>query len=173
MTNISDKRDQETLRWRALELARSSHETTAPQDRETFLEFRVVGMRYAIHLNQIDTVRKVDEVFPIPRMPSYITGVIRRRGRPVVLISLGLFFYPSMRGIRDADYAVVVLAKNKRFALQVEEIEGVRQFEKSGFLPAVDHIASEQLPFISSVTTDGLAVIDLDKLVQADGLVLS
>lgn len=168
MANISNKEEREILRWRAMELARSTHEAIASQDVEAFLEFRVMGMRYAVYLNQVDVVGRVDEVFMIPKMPAHITGVIRRRGQPVVLISLVHFFYPTIRGVRDADYALVVVAQGKRFALQVEDIEGVCQFERSDLLPSADHISSEQAPYIHSVTKSGIAVIDLDKLIEAE-----
>lgn len=164
---------KELLHERAVELAKTSSKAAGVQQFEAFLEVSIMGLRYAVILNNVDVVGKVDEVFVVPMTPPHITGVIRRRGQPIALISLRHFFYPHTRGIADADYAVVVVAQGKRFALQVEEIEGVRQLDKSALVPPSDTLTSEQIPYISAVTTDGLAVIDLDRLVQAEVFVIA
>jgi len=164
---------KEILRLRAVELAKVASKAAAVQQSEAFLELSIMGMRYAVILDKVDVVGKVDEVFVVPQTPPHITGVIRRRGQPIALVSLRHFFYPNTRGIADADYAVVVVAQGKRFALQVEEIEGVCQLEKSALAPPSDTLTSEQIPYISAVTTDGLAVIDLDRLVQSETFVIA
>lgn len=171
--DVVDDADRDTLRWRAMKLARSSKRLVEQKEIETFLEFRMMGMRYAVYLDRVLVVKKVDEVFSLPNTPSHITGVIRHRGQPVALISLPHFLYPDARGIADADYAIVVLAQRKRFALQVEDIEGVSQLDKASLSIPSDSLSSEQLPYISAVTTEGLAVIDLEKFVQAERFDLS
>ena len=83
------------------------------------------------------------------------------------------FLYPDSQGIADADYALVVSVQGKRFALQVEDIEGVSQLNKERLQLSSENLSSEQIRYISAATTDGLAIIDLEKVVQAEGFSLS
>ncbi|MBN1653195.1 MAG: chemotaxis protein CheW [Deltaproteobacteria bacterium] len=171
--NLDERAERDILRWRALRLARSLRTAVARQRIETFLEFRMMGLRYAVYLNRVVVVRKVDDVFDLPNTPPHITGLIQHRGQAIVLISLPRFFYPNARGIADADYAMVVQVNKKRFALQVEDIEGVRPLDSASLSTPSESLASEQVVYISVVTADGLAVVDLEKVVQAEGFALS
>ena len=64
---------------------------------------------------------------------------------------------------------MIVFAGGKRFALQVDEIQGVFHFVGGTLFPVPDNFDSAQSPYMSGVTKDGLAVIDLERLVSADG----
>ncbi|MCP4601886.1 MAG: chemotaxis protein CheW [Proteobacteria bacterium] len=164
--------DKQVLTRRAKELAMPVEQHEQIERSLALLEFRLMGMRYAVYLEKVEAVSRIGDIVSIPMTPPHISGIIRRRGQSIALISLRHFFHPNTEGIADADFAVIVTAQEKRFALQVEEIQGVIHLMGERTMPPPDNFDSAQAPFISGVTTDGLSVIDLESLVDANGFSL-
>ena len=162
--------DRQMLRTRAVEMAKPAAEQ---QDESRYtaplLEFVLMGMRYAVYLKKVEAVLRIGDIVTIPLTPKHISGIIRRRGESVALVSLRHFFNPDTKGVADADFAVIVLAGGKRFALQVEDIEGVIRLTKESLQPPPENFDATQASHISGITTDGLAIIDLTSLVETSG----
>lgn len=164
-----DEVEKQLLRKRAEELARPADVLGKAEESRPLLEFILLGTPYAIYLERVESVSRIGDIYSIPLTPKHISGIIRRRGQSIALVSLRHFFNRNEEGLRDADFAVIVSAKGKRFALQVEEIQGVIHIPKDAILPPPDNFDSKQVPYIIGVTTEGLAVVDLDSLVEAKG----
>jgi purine-binding chemotaxis protein CheW len=159
--------DMEILKKRAAAIARPLEKMEYLANTASFLEFRMSGERYAVRLENVQAVTRVSEITSIPLVPKHISGIIRRRGESIALVSLPYFFDASREGVSDADFAVIVQAKGKRFALQVEEILGVMTLRKDDLLLPQDNFDPNQVTFIFRVTLDGLMILDLDALVDA------
>lgn len=156
---------------RAEVLARPLEQLESREEWSNLLVFIMMGKRYAVDLTQIIAVTRIHEITAIPSAPKHIPGIIRRRGESIGLVNLAYFFNAERAGISDADFAVIVQARNKRFALQVEDILGANVVRNSDLLAPQDNFDPAQLPFVSKVMLDGLVVLDLDALIQAKGFV--
>jgi len=161
--------DKRLLRKRATELARPVEESDEDEITTALLEFSMLGARYSVYLDRVEAVTRIADIVSIPLTPRHFAGVIRRRGKSIALVNLRQFFHSDARGVADADFAVIVSAKGKQFALQVDEIQGVSSIVGDSLLPAPDNFDAAQVPYIAGITQDGLAVIDLESLVKADG----
>jgi chemotaxis signal transduction protein len=167
---MTDNREQEILERRAADLARRDTQTERDRkERLALLEFTLMSRRYAVRLDQVDAVTRIGEIISIPMTPRHLVGVIRRRGESIALVSLRHFFNASAEGIADADFAMLVQVRGKRFALQVEEVRGVLQLARDLLTDPPSNFDPNQASFVAGVTTDGLTCIDLDKLVEASG----
>lgn len=156
---------------RADTLARPLDQLESREEWTNLLVFIMMGRRYAVELTKITAVTRIHEITSIPSAPKHIPGIIRRRGESIGLVNLSYFFNAERTGISDADFAVIVQAKHKRFALQVEDILGANMVRNADLLAPQDNFDPAQLPFVSRVMLDGLVVIDLDALIQAKGFV--
>jgi purine-binding chemotaxis protein CheW len=157
--------DSSTLKRRAELLAhpRAAGDTAA--ETIALLQFTLMEASYAIPLDDVEAVLRIGHIVSIPLTPKHIQGVIRRRGQTIALTSLRHFFHPEFEGIADADFAVIVVAGGKRFALQAEEIEGVVHVPKADLVQAPDNFDRAQAPFVVAVTTGGLTILDMERLV--------
>ena len=164
-----DDLDLEVMRRRAAELAAPEVRDQRPEHTVALLEFSMMGTRYAVALEKVDAVTRIGEIHSIPLTPRHITGIIRRRGETIALVSLRHFFHPDAEGIADSDFALVARARGKTFALQVDEIEGVSRRPLDDILDPPENYDRAQAPYLAGVTTDGLSVIDVDRLVAAEG----
>jgi purine-binding chemotaxis protein CheW len=162
-------RDIELLKRRAAELAAPRSEERETEETTPLLAFSMFGARYAVDLDKVDAVTRIGEIHTIPLTPKHLSGVIRRRGETIALVSLRLFFHPEAEGIADSDFALIARVAGKRFALQVDDIEGVSHLPRSQLLPPPENFDRAQVPYLAGVTNDGLVVIDLERLIEAEG----
>ncbi len=159
----------ETLQRRARELAQPVQRRETSEQTLQLLIFRMLGAQYALPLADVEEVARIEEVYPIPCVPGHMSGIFRRHGRSIALVNLRVLFTAEAEGIADSDYAVVVFVRGKRFAIQVEDIEGVVRVVRSSLVPPPDSLPSVQLPFISGVSLNGLAVLDVGRLLDSEG----
>lgn len=171
---MSEKKkfEMEILRKRAATLASPLEELDSLANLVSLLEFSMTGQRYAVYLENVHAVTRVSEITAIPLVPKHIPGIIRRRGESIALVSLPFFFDANRGGISDADFAVIVQVKGKRFALQVEEILGVSMVHGDELRRPQDNFDPTQVLYISAVTMDGLMILDLEALLDAKGFVV-
>jgi chemotaxis signal transduction protein len=161
--------DQSVLARRAELLAQPRASGDAVVETAALLEFTLMDGAYAVPLDAVEAVLRIGQIVAIPLTPKHLQGVIRRRGQTIALVSLRHFFHPEFEGVVDADFAVIVVAEGKRFALQVEEIEGVVHVPKRDLRAAPDNFDKAQAPYVVAVTTAGLVLLDLDRLVRTNG----
>lgn len=161
--------DREVLERRAAQLAKPIVDESKTEETVTLLRFTLMGASYAVFLSAVEAVARIGDIFAIPLTPRHISGVIRRRGQTITLVSLRHFFHPESENLIDSDFALVSIAGKKRFALQVEEIDGVQVVLKRDLAPPPDNFDRTQAPYLYGVTRDGLAVLDLETLVTAEG----
>jgi len=159
--------DKAVLSKRAEILAQPRADVEAVVETVAILRFSLMAQDYAVPLDVVEAVLRIGAIVSIPLTPKHIQGVIRRRGQTIALVSLRHYFHPESEGLIDADFAIIVYTGGKRFALQVEEIEGVVRIPKSAFLPAPENFDKAQAPLVAAVTTEGLTVLDVGRLVLA------
>jgi purine-binding chemotaxis protein CheW len=169
MSGEWDNVDKNLLKRRAMELARPMDVEEQSIVRVALLEFSLMGMRYAVRLGQVESVSRIGSIVSVPLAPRHISGIVRRRGLSIALVNLRLFFHPDAEGIADADFALIVAVFGKRFALQVEDIQGVIHLHEDLVMSPPENFDPAQLPYVAGVTIDGLVLIDLESLVRADG----
>ncbi|MBN2344089.1 MAG: chemotaxis protein CheW [Deltaproteobacteria bacterium] len=133
---------------------------------ERVLVFFAMGEKFAIPLAQVEAVTRIIDIFPIPHTPAHIPGVIRRRGQTIALVNLRFFFYPGTEALIDEDYAVAVRVKKKLFSLQIEDVEGVVNLLKTNILPVPDSYDRAMSPYLSGITRDDMAILNLDEIVM-------
>lgn len=159
------KIEREILQNRAVQLATPYEAVDENLEVTRVLVFFAMGSKFAVPLVQVEAVTRIVDIFPIPHTPAHIPGVIRRRGKTIALVNLRFFFYPGTEALIDEDYAVSVKIKNKLFALQIEDVEGVVQLPTSTILPIPDNYDSALKPFLSGITDQELAILNLDEIV--------
>lgn len=167
-----DEKQAQMLAKRAEILAKPIEELSAQEQMVSLLEFSMIAQRYAVQLDYVQAVTRVSEITSIPLVPKHIPGIIRRRGESIALVNLSYFFNANRGGIADADFAVIVQVKGKRFALQVEEILGVATLKGENLRTPQDNFDPTQISYVSHVTVDGLLLLNLEAIVDADGFVV-
>ena len=100
-------------------------ETTA---KEQYVEFGIDAELYAIPIQDIDEVIKIQTITPLPTVREYVKGVINLRGRIVPVISLR-----CLLGLADAEYTkssriIVIHHRKESIGLIVDYVNKVTTF---------------------------------------------
>lgn len=96
--------------------------------KEQYVEFGIETEQYAIRIQDIHEVIKIQEITPIPNMRDYVKGVINLRGKIVPVISLRSLF-----GLMDAEYTktsriIVVHHQDEAIGIIVDYVNKVTTF---------------------------------------------
>lgn len=169
MTDKLKEIEMNVLKQRADQLAKPLAVQNENLEVMRVLVFFAMGSKFSIPLAQVEAVTRINDIIPIPHTPTHIPGVVRRRGQTIALVNLRFFFYPGTEALVDEDYAVVVKVKNKLFALQIEDVEGVVTLLKSSILPVPENYDQSISSYISGITLDGLAVLELNEIIITPG----
>ncbi len=159
---------QAIFEQRAKLLATPPKKKEQPDQSLAVLSFILMDANYAVPLERAEAITRIGNIYSIPGTPGHILGIIHRRGQSIALVSLRHYFFPEQKGIADADFAIVVTARRRLFAIQVEDILGVNHVPKAQLIDTPDNMVGNLASFVSAVTNDGLALLNLDKLVEAD-----
>lgn len=112
---------QRAERMRRRRVVEAEIDEAAAADRFWVARIRVAGEAYALPLEQVRAAMPLRMVSPVPLAPSYVLGILRFRGEPVVAMSL-----VSLLGVRgwQVDPAVLIVVETavRRLALDCEEV---------------------------------------------------
>ncbi len=160
--------EQTVLDRRAQGLARPRRRTKSRHNWRRVLVFTLLGKPYGVDLDRLEAIIRIGDIYPVPMTPPHLQGIIRRQGQSITLVSLRHFFDRGAEGVYDADYALIVGAGSKRFAIQAEDVDGVLRLDPEAVRPPPDNMDPSQRPYVSGVTADGVVILSMESLVAAD-----
>ena len=163
--------DQDILRQRAKELA---FEIIEPIKEESIdvLEFMSGEEYYAIDSLYIKEVYSIRELTQIPFTPDYILGVINIRGEIFSVIDFKILFNSKPQIINEKNKAIVVKNNDMEFSLLTEKIIGIKSLKKSDIFDTPLTLNELQSEYISGVTKDGLIIINIDKMLSDEKMIV-
>lgn len=135
------------------------------------LTFSLSGEEYAMNIMTIQEITKLTEVTPIPRVPSYVKGIITLRGNviPVFDMSLRLDLASFQKGSESR--FIICSTKEGMAAMRVDEVTGVIRLKKSRLEAPPSVIASRRADLITNIGRyrDRLLILlDVEKALQID-----
>lgn len=124
--------------------------------------FELGGDRFALALDEVAQVVHAAELSPIPGAPRWLLGAIAARSRIVAVIDPRPLLGLAREGLSDLTHVLVVEHRGEAVGIAVESVLGDVE------VPAQGITRSASGPFRWS-TADGLAGIDLDRLLAKTG----
>ncbi len=169
-TNQADK--SRILKERAGPLA----QVATPKDDEgatvQVLEFLLGTERYAVDAFSVREVNVLKEITPVPRTPDFILGVIGVRGRICSVVDLGRIFGlpPSEPGPEAR--AIVMASRTMEFAIRADEVVGMRQISTASLQTSLPTLTGARQKYLRGVTAERVAVLDAQRLLADEALVV-
>lgn len=115
--------------------------------------------------NIVETMRPL-ATEPIPEMPPFLRGLAIIRGLPVPVVDLGILF--GMKSDIPVRRFVLLRLGNRRAALAVEEVLGVRRLDESvlqSFPPLLKDADSELVTALAVRDQELMLIIQLSRVV--------
>jgi purine-binding chemotaxis protein CheW len=132
---------------------------------EQYVEFGIVGERYALPIQDIYEIIKMQDITQIPNVMPYVRGVINLRGKIVSIISLRYLFRLVETAADKATRIVVVHHKEETVGIIVDRVNKVTTFKDVQIPP--DRVAGIDGSFFTGIgiTDSGLVgILKLDEV---------
>ena len=136
-------------------------------DVEGMLVVALEPERYGLRLQQVQQVRELGAVTPLPGTPPFWAGLANLRGRLLPVLDLRHYLGMAPAEATGSRKLVVVAARTGglEIALLVDDVLAVRDVSASEVRPLIADM-------VSGVTADLLSVLDLDALLADPRLVV-
>jgi len=149
--SLAPEQEQAVLRERALRMAVRPREQE-PGETIDCLEFLLSGESYAIELSYITETLPLSDFTP--------------RGRIISIIDLRRFFELGAVGLSDLNRVIVVANGSMEFGVLADSIAGMRSLKAHELLPPPDAFTGLREEFLSGVTAERLALLDMGKIMS-------
>ena len=137
-------------------------------------QIQLVGVKlgdeeYAIDVLKINTIIRSIEITIVPRMESYILGVMNLRGKVVPVIDLRVRFNLAKNDFDKATRIIVVNINNENIGFVVDEVTEVMRIKRSMVEPTpplVGSIGQEYILGICKYDSRLIMLLDIDRVIN-------
>lgn len=154
----------EILKNRAQLLSQEIYETISTTDTLEVLEFNVDGEKYGIETKFINKVCHLNDLTPLPGVPSFIIGIVNVRGHITPVIDIKIFFDLPKQALSVSNKIIVVNIDDAIFGVLSDDVVGrsiIPMDEIQSSLPTLTGIRSD---YLKGVTDNQLVILDLHRL---------
>jgi purine-binding chemotaxis protein CheW len=122
------------------------------QRERAILTFSVGGEVYGIEILSIREIIKPREITEVPRAPRFLLGILTVRGLVMPIIDLRLRLRLDAPKLTTRARILVVVHKNERFGLLVDEVRDVVRFGDAAVEPPPPTFGTgSDAPFLSGI----------------------
>jgi purine-binding chemotaxis protein CheW len=160
---LDPEREATILQARAAALASRPAE---PEQGELLecLEFELSGERYAMEMSFITETLPLADFTPVFCTPAFVLGITNVRGRIISIIDLRRFFELPSIGLSDLNRVIVVGNGSMEFGILADAIPGITVVGGNELQPPPATCTGIREEFLSGVTKDRLALLDMAKI---------
>jgi purine-binding chemotaxis protein CheW len=160
------------LRGRARALARVADDGVPDGQSLEILEFALANERYAVETRFVDEVQHLHALTTLPGTPPFVRGVVNLRGRILPVYDLKKFFALPEAGLTDLHRIVVVRRADFVLGLLADQVIGVRTLSRTTLAPSLATLTGIGAEFLLGVSEQRLVVLDLERILAEEKLVI-
>lgn len=134
---------------------------STPDDVIQVVGFRVAEEEFAADILEIVSIERLEGVLQLPRMPSFVEGVMRIRDEVVPLVKLRTRFGFPERSQDEKARVIVIEVGDDTVGLIVDSVSAVRRYSRSQVEPAPPLAVTDQSRFVKGVVRDAARMVVL------------
>jgi purine-binding chemotaxis protein CheW len=164
--------------WDAVLKERARKLAQPPEEETQAVTIEVVTLllayeTYAIETAYVREVYPLKDLTPLPCTPAFVAGIVNVRGQVMSVIDLKQLFELPAKGITDLNKVVIISDGDMEFGILADAILDVRHIalhELQSGLPTLTGVRDD---YLRGITADGLVVLDAQKLLHSDNIVVN
>ena len=136
-----------------------------------WVTFQLENETYGINVMQVQEVLRYTESAPVPGAPSYVLGIINRRGNVVTVIDTRQRFGLDSADVTDNTRIVIIEADKQVVGIMVDSVAEVVYLRQSEVETAPNVGNDESAKFIQGVCNKNnelLILVELDKMMSEE-----
>lgn len=165
---------QKILYRRARSLAKPSESSEALDDVRRVLLFTLGSERYAVPVINVQRIKLLDQLTPIPCTPAFYKGVANVRGKIISVLELRkLFEMPTDPAEEEMPTTLVVIAAaGLEISLLAHEVTGVTDLTLSELKSPSESLVGISPDYIAGTTAEGTILLDVEMLLSDSRLIV-
>ncbi|MCA1030093.1 chemotaxis protein CheW [Bacillus timonensis] len=135
--------------------------------------FQLDQEEYAIPVEHVRSIERVQHITRVPRTASFVKGVINLRGVVTPIIDLRDRFGVEQASYTDSTRMIIVVLDDMEVGIIVDAANDVIDIPVSSIEPAPDVVGSVEVEYISGVININkrlLVLLNLDKILVKESL---
>ena len=137
------------------------------EDSKLFITFWLGGFLFALPVEEVVEINRSLDITPVPKAPSYVSGIINLRGQ--ILTAIDLAQRIGLKRENEAHHNVIVGRDGEPLSLLVEQIGDVLEIKISEIEDPPEVIEGLDINFVKNVSKlPGrlLVILDVEKLLK-------
>ncbi|MFE8695162.1 chemotaxis protein CheW [Cytobacillus sp. FJAT-53684] len=133
--------------------------------------FQLKDKEYAIPVNQVQSIEKVEHITRVPRTEKFIKGVINLRGVITPIIDLRSRFDLEEENYTDSTRVIIVIFNDVEVGFIVDLANDVIDIPASSIEPPPEIVGVKEAEYINGVAKIGkrlLILIDLEMILNTE-----
>jgi purine-binding chemotaxis protein CheW len=126
--------------------------------------------RYGIPYQYLDEVMYSRGLTRVPCTPSFIAGVIGRRGSLITVLDLGEIFKVSQRKTDEHARVVVIKYPEMMLGLLVGEVVGNDRYDPASLAPALPSDGVMDLAYVLGIHESGVTILNIQAMLEGNNL---
>lgn len=131
--------------------------------------FQLMNKEYAIGLDVVESIEKLISITRVPRMPSYVKGVLNLRGVVTPVVDLRERFGLQPKELDETSRIIIVSFADSEVGLIVDAANDVLDIPVDAIGPqpsVVGTVESEFISGVAKVENRLLVMLNLEKVLQ-------
>ncbi|MBN8190860.1 chemotaxis protein CheW [Bacillus sp. NTK074B] len=124
---------------------------------------------YALPVENVVSIEKVEEIRAIPHLPQFVMGIIKVRGEMIPVLDLGNILYGTTAGTETGMFLLVVQTKTMQIGMVVKEAKEILEVSEES-ITNVGLLAYSKTNYFSGIINledKMITQIDADVLVES------
>lgn len=145
--------------------------TQTAAEEKKFIVFQLMGKEYAIPVDYVQSIEKVEHITRVPRTERFIKGVINLRGVITPIIDLRTRFGLEEIHYSDSTRVIITGIHDLEVGFIVDLANDVIDIPVSSIEPPPEVVGVTEADYIEGVAKIGnrlLILVDLEKILKTD-----
>lgn len=168
-----DEQKKMALRQRALELAKEPFHESPTEESDLYLVFTLGSELYAIEAAYVREVYPLKRITPVPCTPTFILGIVNLRGQILSVVDVRELLRVRDTSIPDSAKIAVLFTSDVEVAVVIDNVIGIRTFSSRDLVNDSSLPQTEGIEYVSGVTRDRIVILDAEKLLAADRMIVN
>jgi len=136
------------------------------------VEFMLAHERYALELSRIREVYPLKELTPLPGVPDFVLGIINVRGQILSIVDIKKFFDLPEKGLTNLNQVIILQSDKMEFGILADEILGTRSISAVAIQTSLPTLSGVRAEYLKGVTGDRLVILDADRLLSDEKILV-
>ena len=160
------------LKRRAMDLAQAPDVEVGGARLLEILEFSLGQERYAFQTSFVREVFPLTEITPLPGLPPHVLGVVNVRGRILSVMDIRRLLEFANVGLTNLNKAIILHDGDMELAVLADEVNGVYAVDADEGQRTLPTLSGRREEYLKAVTNDRVVVLDAEKLLASDDLLV-